>query len=66
MNFEAIVKTLLMIGADLPAYRALFEQVVKLFEESDQERLKEQYAETMRIADAAHKEAQSLRDENRG
>lgn len=59
MNFEAILKTLLMIGAEFPAYRALFEQVVALFEESDQSKLKEEYAKAMAAADAAHRTAQT-------
>ena len=64
MNFEATLKTLLMIGANFPAYRALFDQVITLFEKSDQEKLKEEYAKAMAAADAAHKAAQELRLKN--
>lgn len=60
MNFEKIIQTLVMIGADLPAYRALFEQVVALFDESDQDKLKEQYARAIEAADAAHRAAQDI------
>lgn len=62
MNFEKITQTLVMLGSDFPAYRALFEQVVTLFSDSDQERLKIEYEKAMTNADAAHRAAQSLKD----
>lgn len=61
MNIEAVLKTFLMLGADYPAYRALFLQVLSLFDESDQDKLKAQYEEAIKQADAAHKAAQRLK-----
>lgn len=60
MNFEKVLETLLMIGSDLPAYKALFEQVASLFSDDDQDKLKAAYAEAMAASDAAHKAAQEL------
>lgn len=60
MNLDTILKTILMIGSDLPAYKALFDQVVGAFSEEDQEKLKQTYAEAIAASDKAHAAAQSI------
>lgn len=64
MNLEKIIRTFAMIGADLPAYRALLDQALALFSERDQDTLKAAYAKAIEQADAAHKAAQELRGLN--
>lgn len=60
LNLEKIIATTLQVGAGMPAYRALFDQVVDLFHEDDQAILKDRLAEAMAVSDAQHKAAQSL------
>ena len=58
MDIEKVLKTALMIGADLPAYKALFDSVLDLFSETDQDKLKVAYVDAMAASDAAHAKAQ--------
>jgi hypothetical protein len=60
MNLDKLIQTVLMIGADLPAYKALFDQVVATFSETDQDAAKTAYADALAQAKAAHEAAQSL------
>lgn len=60
MNIEEIIKTMLLIGSDLPAYKALLDQVVAAFSEDDQALLQQTYADARKRSDAAHEAAQSL------
>jgi DNA invertase Pin-like site-specific DNA recombinase len=60
MNLDNILKTILLIGSDLPAYKALFDQVLGAFSENEQEILKQTYAEAIAAADKAHAAAQAL------
>lgn len=60
MDIRKIIETLLLIGADLPAYKALFDQVLDLFAEDDQAKLKDAYAQARARSDAAHAAAQAL------
>ncbi len=60
MNIADILKTIAMVGSDLPAYKALLDQVLSLFSETDQEKLKAAYAQAMARSDAAHAAAQKL------
>jgi hypothetical protein len=60
MDLTKILGTVLQIGADLPAYKALFDQVVATFSDDDQAVLKARYAEMKAKSDAAHAAAQGL------
>jgi hypothetical protein len=60
LNIPSIIATAFEVGSDLPAYKALFDQVVNLFDEDDQETLKAGMAEALAAADAQHRAAQSL------
>ena len=59
MNYDAIIQTMLLAGADLPAYKALFDQIVSTMKSDDQEYLKTSYADAMAAADRAHAAAQA-------
>lgn len=58
MNVDKVLQTLLMVGADFPAYKALFDEVMLLFSDADQQTLKDAYTQAMATSDAAHKAAQ--------
>lgn len=58
MDLDKIVKTMLLIGSELPAYRALFDQVLGLFDGADQDELKRRYSIAMQRSDEAHQRAQ--------
>lgn len=60
MDIAKILETVALIGSDLPAYEALFAQVVTAFSGSDQDKLKQAYADAKAAADKAHAAAQSL------
>lgn len=60
MNFEKILTTITAIGSDLPAYKMLFDQVVSSFNETDQVKLRQTYADALAAADKAHAAAQAL------
>lgn len=60
MKVEDVLKTMALIGADLPAYKALLDQIIDLFAPNDQETLKASYADAVAASDAAHKAAQAL------
>lgn len=53
-----IAATIGMIGSDLPAYKALFEQVVATLGSQDQAALRKTYADAMAASDRAHAAAQ--------
>lgn len=58
MDFDKILSTMVMVGAEFPAYKALFEQVIALFDKPDQDELKRRYSQAMELSDAAHQRAQ--------
>lgn len=60
MDLQSILKTMALIGSNLPAYKQLLDQVIDLFEPAEQETLKTSYAAALADADAAHKAAQAL------
>lgn len=60
MNLEKILGTIAMLGSDLPAYKALLDEVIGLFSEDDQTVLKQTYAQAKQASDAAHAAAQAL------
>lgn len=60
MNIDAILKTMLLIGSNLPAYRQLLDQVIAAFSEDDQAKLKASYADALAEAERAHRDAQAL------
>lgn len=60
MDLQKILSSLVLIGSDLPAYKALFDQVVLAFAEDDQAALREAYEKAKARSDAAHQAAQSL------
>lgn len=60
MDLGKILSTVVSIGADLPAYKQLFDQVVSTFGEKDQEVLRQTYADALASAASAHAAAQSL------
>ena len=55
-----ILKTVVMIGSDLPAYKALFDDLVAMLSDEDQKAAKDAYAAAMERARAAHEAAQSI------
>lgn len=60
MDVNAILKTMALIGSNLPAYKQLLDQVIGLFEPADQEKLQTSYDAALADAAAAHQAAQSL------
>lgn len=58
MNYDAIMQTILLAGADLPAYKALFDQIVSTMHSDDQKSLQAAYSDAMTAATRAHTEAQ--------
>lgn len=60
MNVDTILKTMALIGSNLPAYKQLLDEVIAVFEPSDQDKLKEGYAAALADAQAAHEAAQAL------
>lgn len=60
MNLEVILRTMALIGSDLPAYKALLDEVFALFDPADQTKLQESYAQAVAASDKAHAAAQAL------
>jgi hypothetical protein len=60
MDVAKILATVAMIGSDLPAYAALFNQVKTLLSDADQATLQAAYADAMAASDKAHAAAQAL------
>lgn len=60
MSLDKVIAALLMIGSDLPAFKALFEEVVQTFGPADQATLRQTYAEAILAADKAHAAAQTI------
>lgn len=58
MDFDTILRTVGLVGAEFPAYKALFDQVVTLFDSDDQDELKRAYSIAMQRSDEAHQRAQ--------
>lgn len=52
--FAAVMGAIKLAGAAAPAFKALFDQVVPLFSETDQAKLKDAYAQARARSDAAH------------
>lgn len=59
MNYDAIMQTMLLVGADLPAYKALFDQIISTMHSDDQASLKLAYEDALKAADRAHAAAQA-------
>lgn len=57
-DFATILKIVEGAGDAVPAFKALFDQVVATFSEDDQDKLKAAYAEARAKSDAAHVGAQ--------
>lgn len=57
---EAILKTVAMIGSDLPAYKVLFDDLMSMLSDEDQATAREAYDAAMKRAEAAHKAAQAI------
>ena len=55
MDLNKILSTLTLIGANLPAYKALYDQVIAAFSEKDQAKLQEAYRLAMEENDAGFK-----------
>lgn len=53
MDFGKVLKAIELAGSALPAFQALFQQVLPLFNESDQDKLKDAYARARAASDAA-------------
>jgi len=60
MDLQKILNTIALLGSNLPAFKALFDQVVNAFDGDDQDVLKATYADMMSKSDAAHRAAQEL------
>lgn len=58
--FEKILSSVAMVGSDLPAYKVLFNAILNMLSEQDQEKLKKSYEEALKRADEAHDRAQQL------
>jgi hypothetical protein len=56
----ALLNTVLLVGSDLPAYKALFDQVVDMLSEDDQATAKEAYEKALADAHTAHRDAQAI------
>lgn len=54
LNLETILGIVTQVGAATPAFEALFGQVVGLFDDADQDTLKQAYAAARVASDAAH------------
>ena len=55
-----LLKTVVMIGSDLPAYKALFDDLVAMLGEEDQQAAKDAYVVAMERAKAAHRAAEAI------
>ena len=56
---EKILQTIALAGADLPAYKALFDMIISTMASGDQDMLKRSYEDAMAEADLAHRAAQA-------
>ena len=53
-DLASVLATVQLLGADSAAYRALFDQVLTLFGQKDQDALKEALAEAIERSDSLH------------
>lgn len=53
MNFDDVIRAIGLAGSNLPAFQTLFRQVLTLFNETDQDKLKAAYAAARAESDAA-------------
>ena len=60
MSLSAILNAISLVGSGLPAFKALFDQVLAAFDEKDQATLQAAYADMQARSDAAHEAAQRL------
>lgn len=58
VDFTTVLKTIDLIGSATPAFKALFDAVMVLFSEEDQEKLKEAYKNARARSDEAHENLQ--------
>lgn len=59
MNVATLLEILQLVGADTPAFIALYNRVVSAMTEKDQATLKSAYAEMQTESDQAHTDAQA-------
>lgn len=57
---EIILNAIKLAGAELPAFKTLFDGIVGTLHEKDQDKLKAAYAEAMKKSDDIHKQIQDL------
>lgn len=60
MDVQKILAATLYVGAELPAFKALFDQVLTVFDENDQVVLKDAYAKAIADSNDAHRDAQGV------
>ena len=58
MNLQFVLNAMKMVGAELPAFKSLFEHALGTFSTHDQAKLKSAYEAEMSRSDDAHKAAQ--------
>lgn len=58
MNFDKIMQTILLVGVDTPAYKALFDQIISTMHSDDQAALQKAYDQALDGAAKAHAAAQ--------
>lgn len=54
LSVAGVLRALELAGTALPAFKALFDQVLGTFSEQDQDRLKQAYEAARQRSDAAH------------
>lgn len=56
MNFTAVLNAINLAGAAAPAFKALFDTIVPLFSNDEQDQLKSAYATAIKRSDAAQEQ----------
>ena len=59
MNLANVLRAMLEVGANLPAFKSLFDQAVGTFSEADQASLQAAYRDVMAENDAGHRRLQA-------
>lgn len=62
LNIGQILDTITKAGSHLPAFKALFDQVVETFGDADQATLKDAYSKARAASDQAHGDLQDKLD----
>lgn len=58
MTIDNIIATITLAGSDLPAYKALFDEIISTMSSDDQAALQATYTNSMVAAASAHAAAQ--------